>query len=178
VNMALLMDRMFLIVAQIASPLSSENEAAKPAAPVNRQMNFSDLQKGLKAQLEGETDQSHYTKLVIGVVLVIVAVAIVVHWRQRRKSGGPPTSDSSLFRELSRGIKFPLGTKLILWWVARTARVPAAVLLISREIFEKSVADWGRRPTFGPLRQWGMVRLDAIRELLFAPPGPVAERGK
>jgi hypothetical protein len=131
------------------------------------QLSFSDLQKGMRDQLSGNTHESHSSWILWGIVAAIVVLGIFLHLRQRKKTGGPPNSPAALFREIAREIPFPFGTRLLLQWVARNAHVPAATLLISERAFQKSVHDWARQPTFALVRHWGEVRLDRLHKLLF-----------
>jgi hypothetical protein len=141
-----------------------------PRQSSNNGLSFSDLQKGFRDRLDGHTDDTHYSRLLWAIVIAIVLLGIFLHLRQRRKEGGPPTSDSALFREITRGVAFPFATKWLLKWVARTAQIPAPTLLISAEIYQRSVADWSRQPTYALLRQWGASRLAGLEKTLFAEP--------
>jgi hypothetical protein len=141
-------------------------------------ISFSDLQKGMRDQLSGNTNDSHSSYILWGIVGAIVLFGVIPHLRQRKKTGGPPSSPAALFREISREIPFPFGTRLLLQWVARTAQVPAATLLISVKAFRKALEEWSHESTFAPLRQWGAARLYQLHALLFEPTAPAAARDR
>jgi hypothetical protein len=130
-------------------------------------ISFSDLQKGMRDQLSGNTNDSHSSYILWGIVGAIVLFGVILHLRQRKKTGGPPSSPTALYREISREIPFPFGTRLLLQWVARTAQVPAATLLISEHAFQQSVHAWSQHHTFALVRQWGTPRLNRLHTLLF-----------
>src|SRR6476659_6039934 len=95
---------------------------AMNAILAQNQISFSDLQKSMRDQLNGNTNDTHYSYILWGIVAGIVLLGVVLHLRQRRKTGGPPNNPRALFREISREVPFPFGTRLLLQWVARTAQ--------------------------------------------------------
>jgi hypothetical protein len=131
------------------------------------QISFSDLQKGMRDQLSGNNNDASHTYIWWAIVAGVVLLAILLQVRQRKKSGEAPSSPSALYREISRGVPFPFGTRLLLQWVARSVRVPAATLLISDRAFQQSVEQWSQQPTFALIRQWGTPRLHHLHEMLF-----------
>jgi hypothetical protein len=64
-------------------------------------------------------------------------------------------------------VHFPLGTRLLLKWVARSTGVPFASLLLSSALFDKAITEWAAHSTFSAMRQWGRGRLRALRPRLF-----------
>ncbi len=134
--------------------------------PPKSPLSFSDLQEGLRSANNGD-DSSLRNGLLIIMGLIII-LAIVLHYRQRRKTAGPPDSTGKLGWELSRLIKFPFGTRMLLWWVARTTQTPFAALLISRSLFDNCVQQWSLQPTFSLARRWGKARLESLKPVLFA----------
>ncbi len=150
-----------------ASPWDEPAAPPPPPKPTAHPMSFSDLQEGMRAYNAGETDNSMRNGLLIMIAAVAV-LALLLHLRQRHKSAGPPDSISHLGWELSRQLRFPMGTKLLLWWVARSSRTPIASLMLSSALFDKAVAAWAAQPTFGVARQWGRGRLNLLRPALFA----------
>jgi hypothetical protein len=162
--------RAMSMVGQAAPQIWEDPETPAPKAVTAmppRSMNFGDLQKGFRAELNGETNDGYYRVLLLVIVLAVVLFGLILYWRQKRKDGGPPESMARLAWQLSVGLHFPIGTRLLLWWVGRSTRVPVAVLLISGEVFKASVAEWSRQPTFGVLREWGVRRLARLERLLF-----------
>lgn len=155
------------VVAQAAAHPLADDAPPPSSGAGHHAMSFSDLQQGLRTQLDGDHNESHYRNLLLAIMVVVVLVAILLHLRQRRKTGGPPNRPFALARELSRAVSFPFGSRLLLWWVARAGKTPLAALLLSEELFEKNVSDWGRQPTFGLIRQWGSGRLARLRCVLF-----------
>jgi len=154
------------LLAQVGSRDSDD----PPKQTNNSGLSFSDLRKGFRDRLDGHTDDTHYSRLLWAIVIGIILLGVLLQLRQRRKEGGPPSSDSALFREITRGVPFPLATKLLLKWVAHTAQIPASALLISGDIYQRSVADWSRQPTFALVRQWGASRLARLEKTLFDDP--------
>ena len=106
-------------------------------------------------------------------MLVVGVIALVIHLRQRRQSAEPPDSLRSLGWKRGRLVRFPLGSRLVLWWVARSNKLPLAALLLSSALFDKSVAAWSDQATFSAARRWGRGRLMRLRPLLFEPAAKV-----
>ncbi|MEI8197835.1 MAG: hypothetical protein WCI73_18220, partial [Phycisphaerae bacterium] len=102
--------------------------------------------------------------VVIGFLLIVVLIS---HLRQRRAQPKALDSQFRLGWELCRLVPFPVGSRLMLWWVARSTKTPMATLLISAQAFEVAVRQWGQEPTFAPLRQWGRTRLQRLEPILF-----------
>ncbi|MCL2645974.1 MAG: hypothetical protein FWD61_03090 [Phycisphaerales bacterium] len=130
-------------------------------------LTFSDLQKSMHSQLRGETADPVYRNTLLCIVASVALLALVLRWRQRRKLGGPPNNVRKLGWELSRSVPFPAGSRLLLWWVSWSTRVPVAVLLISGETFDASVESWSKQPTFAVAREWGRGRLLKLKHVLF-----------
>jgi predicted membrane-bound mannosyltransferase len=141
--------------------------SAAPAAPAAHSFSFSDLQQGLRTA--SHSDPHDHTAQVALLVMVscVAVVAMILHLRQRRKEAGPLNSSARLAWELAKQIRFPLGSRIALAWVALSAKIPMATLLVSTRAFDDALDTWFHRPTFGPLRRWGMSRLSRLRPLLF-----------
>jgi hypothetical protein len=135
--------------------------------PPARPMTFSDLQQGLRDVHSGKVDNSAFRNGVLILLTCLALFALFVHFRRRRIEPAPPDSLARLGRELGRKVRFPLGSKFLLKWVARATRTPYPALLISSALFDKSVARWLNEPAFGAARQWGYNRLMRLRPVLF-----------
>src|SRR4051812_24513663 len=135
--MVLWMYKLSGLLAQVPQPWDDIPERPEPAAP-KRPMSFQDLQQGLRAYNNGETNSNYFRYSLIGMVAVVVLLAIFLHFRQRRKEGGVPDSPGRLAWELSRKISFPLGARFALVCVARYTKVPMATLLISATAFDRA----------------------------------------
>jgi hypothetical protein len=147
------------------------NLLAEADAPAQRnQLSLSDLKKGFRDRLNGDTNDGHYSYYLWLIVAGVLLLGLILHSRQRKQTGEAPSSPRSLFREIARDVPFPFGTRLLLQWVAHCNKVPAATLLISENAFQKSVAEWSAQPTFGPIRHWGASRLDHLHAILFQSP--------
>ncbi len=140
-----------------------------PPAPVHRRLSFGDLQKGLQSSNEGTPNDRHFLYILLTMVALIAVLAFILQLRERTKNAGPANSPFRLGRELSRRIRFPFATRLLLGWTARSAQLPAATLLISLRAFDEAITAWARQPTFTVLRRWGLKRLKLPRPLLFDP---------
>jgi hypothetical protein len=158
------------ILAQAAfdDPSEGAPAPAAPAAPVHR-LSFSDLQKRLDVSNHGDPNDRPFQLALLAMVGVIVVIALILQLRQRRKDAGPLNSPYRLGRELSRKVPFPFGTRLLLAWVARTAGVPMATLLLSTRAFDNALETWSKDATFGLVRQWGHARLKLLKPILFDP---------
>lgn len=154
----------FVMLGQMA-PWEDPPAQTPPEAPAPK-MNFGDLQKALHNVNTGETDQSFRNGAIV-IIGAVVLLAVVLHYRQRRKTAGPPDSMPGLARELARCVSFPFGTRVLLWWVARSTATPMATLLISSTLFERSVGAWSVIPTFALARRWGKGRLERLKSVLF-----------
>lgn len=141
-----------------------------PAASQQRPMNFSDLQQGFRQWHEGTTSENTFRNGMLVVVALVAVVALVVHLRQRRRAPKTINSPLRLGMELSRQVPFPFGSRIMLWWVARSTGLPLATLLISAAAFRAGVEQWSAEPTFGLLRRWGRSRLERLQPVLFDPP--------
>lgn len=146
-----------------------EPPAPEPAPKPRRSMSFSDLQQGLRSYQSGESNDNAFRNGILLLMAAVALLALVIHLRQRNKAAGPPDSLGRLGLELGRLVPFPFGSRLVLWWVARTCGVPFASLLLSAALFDRSVAAWAAVPTFGVARHWGLGRLQALRAVLFSP---------
>ncbi len=148
-------------------PMNDERETPPPPPPAHHPLSFTDLQQGLRSANQGNPhDRSTQTAL-IGMVAVVVLIGVILHLRQRHKQAGAPNSTKRLAWELSRRITFPFGSRILLVWVARTAKVPMATLLVSARAFDAAIVTWAGRPLFGPLRRWGQGRLMQLKPVLF-----------
>jgi len=146
------------------------DEAPTPPAPPpkpGKPMSFSDLQQGFRQYQSGETNDTAFRNGILILMAGVALLALFIHLRQRKKNAGPPDSFGRLGLELGRLVRFPFGARLMLWWVARTSRVPFASLMLSSTLFDRSIAAWAASPTFAVARQWGKSRLDRLRPLLF-----------
>jgi len=152
-------------------PLAQEamwEDAPPPKQPAPHRMSFSDLQQSLHDYDTGKINDNGFRNGVLSLLAVIALVFLIVHLRQRHKNAGPPDSMHRLGRELGRLVHFPLGTRLLLQWVARSTRTPFASLLLSAGLFDKCVHQWAEIPTFSVARNWGQSRLAKLRPILFA----------
>ncbi|HUO08353.1 MAG TPA: hypothetical protein VM008_08655 [Phycisphaerae bacterium] len=140
---------------------------APPPAP--HRFSFSDLQKGLQDTNTGTANDRHFVYLLLTMVAMVIILAVLLQLRERRKAPAALNSPSKLARELSRKIRFPFGTRLLLKWVAGNTRLPLATLLISARTFDVAIDAWVRRPTFNVIRRWGYGRLQLLRCTLFEP---------
>ena len=147
-----------------AAPWDDPPEA--PTTEAAPRMDFSDLQKALHAANTGETDKTFRNGLFI-MVGAVALLGLILHLREKHKHAGPPDSKGRLGWELSRLMPFPFGTRMLLWWVARSTATPLAALMISSQLFDHAVAEWERQPTFTLARRWGKVRLEALKTVLF-----------
>jgi hypothetical protein len=138
-----------------------------PKGPAPHEMSFSDFQNGMKQWNDGGTNNTFRNGLIVMVAIVAI-VAIVLHIRQRLKHRPELNSAAALGRELCRVIPFPFGTRLLLWWVARSTRVHVATLLLSAQAFDNSLALWAGRHTFHPIRKWGADQLNKLKPILFS----------
>jgi hypothetical protein len=150
-----------------ASSFDDAPAPAKPAAPAPHPLTFSDLQQGLRTANHGDPHDRTAQVALLSMVAGVAVVALILHLRQRRKEAGPMNSSRRLAWELSKQVRFPFGARMVLWWVAMSAKIPMATLLISGHAFDGALEAWFHRPTFGPLRRWGMARLERLRPLLF-----------
>ncbi|MEI8195805.1 MAG: hypothetical protein WCI73_07850 [Phycisphaerae bacterium] len=126
-----------------------------------------DLSKGFQQVYGGTVSENTFRNGMLVVIAIVMIVALVAHYRQRRVQPKALDSQSRLGWELCRMVPFPFGSRLMLWWVARSTRTPIATLLISDQAFEAAVLKWGQEPTFSPLRQWGRSRLRQLQPILF-----------
>jgi hypothetical protein len=147
-----------------------EPPAPQPAPPPRRAMSFSDLQQGLRSYQSGETDDTAFRNGILILIACVAVLALIVHLRQRTKNAGPPDSLGRLGLELGRLVRFPFGSRVMLWWVARATQVPFASLLLSSSLFDKCISAWAAMPTFVVVRQWGRARLERLRPILFDDP--------
>jgi hypothetical protein len=146
------------------------DDPAPPPAPEPQEhhMSFSDLKGAMHAYNTGEVQDTGLRNGILIFIAVVAVLALILHLRLRYKSAGAPDSVARLGRELGKLIAFPLGTRLLLWWVARSVRVPFASLLLSSNLFDTSVATWAAHPNFSAMRKWGQSRLSRLRPALFS----------
>jgi hypothetical protein len=133
-------------------------------------MSFSDLKQGLRDVNNGNVDTSVFRNGILSLLAVLALVVLIMHFRQRHQSDKPnvPNSLGRLGRELGRFVPFPLGSKLILKWVAHSTSTPFPALLLSSDLFDERINQWSSQPTFALARSWGKGRLTRLRPLLFA----------
>ncbi len=143
---------------------------ATPTAPVSHRPNFSDLQQGFQRVNNGELNDNTVRNGILILMAVVGVVALVIHLKQRRESAQPPDSLRSLSWSMSRLVRFPMGSRMVLWWVARSNKLPVAALMLSSVLFDKSVASWSGQATFSAARRWGKGRLIRLRRVLFDAP--------
>jgi hypothetical protein len=138
----------------------------RPAAPPPPRMSFNDLQKGLQQWQDGTLDSTMRNGL-LAVAAIVILVAIIANLRRKLK--GRPTEDSEkrLAREIARVIPFPLGSRMMLRWVARSMRVSLPALLLSSQLFDHTVSAWAQEPTYVVIRHWGYGRLMKLRDAIF-----------
>jgi len=130
-------------------------------------MSFSDLQQGLRDVHSGKVDDSAFRNGLLALLAALALFVLIIHLRQRHKTPAPPHSLGRLGRHLGRLVPFPLGTRLLLKWVARSTATPYPALLLSSALFDTCVAQWSRQPTFAIARNWGHHRLQRLRPVLF-----------
>jgi hypothetical protein len=152
-----------------ADPFDDPNASSPPPTPAipTHSFSFSDLQQGLRTANHGDPHDRTAQITLMCMVATVAVIALVLHLRQRRKEAAPLNSSLRLAWELARQVRFPWGSRLVLLWVARSAKMPLASLLISGHAFDAALEVWFHRPTFGPLRKWGMTRLAQLRPVLF-----------
>jgi hypothetical protein len=140
-----------------------------PTTPVQRPMSFSDLKQGLRDVNNGNVDDSFFRNGILSMLAVLALIVLIMHFRQRHQNATPnvPNSLGRLGRELGHFVSFPVGAKVFLKWVARSTGTPYPALLLSSELFDQSVDQWSRQPTFALARSWGKSRLVRLRPLLF-----------
>ena len=156
-------------------PLAQMDVMDDPTQPIVRQtqrqperpMTFSDLQGAMKDYSEGKHQDNTFRNGSLIILGVIAIVALLIHLRQKQKNAEPPDSVGKLGRELARLVRFPLGTKALLKWVAASSKVPFASLLLSSALFDRCVKEWSHGHTFALVRAWGKGRLEKLRPVLF-----------
>jgi hypothetical protein len=147
---------------------SSYDDAPPPPPPPQPRMSFSDLQQGLRDVHSGKVDDSTFRNGILVMLVLLALVVLILHFRQREQtSAAPPDNLRRLGRELGGVVPFPLGSGLVMRWVAHSTATPYAALLLSSELFDKCVAQWERNPTFAVVRSWGRDRLRRLRPILF-----------
>ena len=156
-----------LILAQYTPPWE---ETAAPAAtrPATTGGGGIDLSHGFQQVYGGSVSENTFRNGMLVVIGIVAIVALITHLRQRRTQPKELSSQLRLGMELCRLVEFPFGSRVALWWVARSTHTPVATLLISPHLFEQAVSAWSGQPTFAPLRRWGRVRLARLHEVLFA----------
>lgn len=140
--------------------------APKPVTAPPPRMSFNDLQKGLQQWQDGTLDSTMRNGL-LAVAAVVILIAVVVNVRQKLK--GRPTEDSEkrLAREIAKVVHFPMGSRMMLRWVARTTHVSLPALLLSSQLFDHTVSAWAEEPTYVVIRRWGYGRLMKLRDVIF-----------
>ena len=150
----------------LAQLIPYDGSADTPPPPAQRPMSFSDFQNGMKQWNDGVTDNTFRNGLLV-VVAIVVLISLAVHLRQRMTHRPELTSPKRLGWELARVVPFPFGTRLLLYWVACSTRMPMAALLLSAPAFEASVKTWASHGTFAPLRHWGAGQMGKLKAVLF-----------
>jgi hypothetical protein len=163
----ILFKSLILLAQTQATPWDDAPTAPPPPPKPSKPMSFSDLQQGFRQYQTGETNDTSFRNGILILMACVALLALFIHLRQRKKNGGPPDSLARLGFELGRLVRFPFGSRMMLYWVARTSKVPFASLLLSSVLFDKSIAAWASTPTFAVARQWGKSRLARLRPLLF-----------
>ncbi len=144
------------------------DDAPPPPPPPQPRMSFSDLQQGLRDVQSGRVDDSTFRNGMLVLLVLLALVVLIIHFRQREQTPtAPPDNLRRLGRELGRVVPFPLGSRLVLKWVALSTATPTAALLLSSRLFDARVAQWERYPTFTVFRNWGRARLQRLRPILF-----------
>jgi len=130
----------FMPLAQMEMPddPTQPMQAAPQRAP-QKPMTFSDLQGAMRDYSEGKHQDNTFRNGSLIILGVIAVVALLIHFRQKQKNAEPPDSLGKLGRELGRLVRFPLGTKMLLRWVAASSKVPFASLLLSSALFDRCV---------------------------------------
>jgi hypothetical protein len=145
-----------------------DEPAPPPAPPPPRPMSFSDLKQGLRDVNAGKVDNSTFRNGILALLVILALVVLILHFRQRHQNPAPPPDSlRKLGRELGHHIPFPLGSKLILKWVALSTSTPYPALLISSDLFDACVTRWAASPSFTVARNWGRARLQSLRPILF-----------
>lgn len=160
----MLFDRVLFLLANAMPPVAPWDDLTEKPAPARPQIN---LQEGFRQWNEGQTDTTMRDGL-LALVAIVAAVALIIHLVQRYRARQTPDSEARLGLELAKLVPFPFGTRVLLWWVARTTGRPFATLLISPQAYQQAVTAWADAPTFGPLRRWGRARLQRLEAILFS----------
>ena len=153
------------MLGQTPAPWSDDPPSAPPK-PEHR-LSFSDLQRSLHDYNTGKTNDNGFRNGILILLAIIGVIALVIHLRQRHQEAGPPDSLAKLGRELGRLVRFPFGTRLLLWWVARSTRTPFASLLLSGGLFDRCVEEWAHSIDVFSGWRWGKTRLERLRPALF-----------
>jgi len=130
-------------------------------------LTFRDVQKSVHSRFSGATPDTFPRNALLATIAAVALLVLILHLRQRQKANGPPNNIHKLARELSRGIPFPPGSRILLYWVSRSTHIPIAALLISSETFDAGVESWSNQPTFTIAREWGRHRLRKLKNILF-----------
>jgi hypothetical protein len=147
---------------------SPYDEEPPPPPPPRPRMSFSDLQQSLHDVQQGQVDNSTFRNGILVMLVLLALVVLIIHFRQREQTPSAPADNlRKLGRELDRVVPFPLGSGLVLRWVALSTATPYAALLLSSKLFDACVARWERLPTFSVIRSWGRARLQRLRPILF-----------
>ena len=158
----------FLPLAQLDMMEDPTQPIARPTQrQPERPMSFSDLQGAMHDYGTGKNRDNTFRNGSLIILGVIAVVVLLIHLRQKQKNAEPPDSVGKLGRELGRLVRFPIGTKALLKWVAASSKVPFASLLMSSALFDRCVKEWSRGHTFGIVRAWGKGRLEKLRPVLF-----------
>jgi hypothetical protein len=148
--------------------LAQSYDDAPPPPPPQRPMSFSDLQQGLRDVHTGKVDDSTFRNGILVLLAVLGLIVLIMHFRQRRQEPAePPDNLRRLGRELGGVIPFPLGSKIVLKWVALSTATPYPALLLSSDLFDACVEKWAAGPSFAVVRNWGRSRLQRLRPVLF-----------
>jgi len=159
----------FASLAQMIPPTPPGWDDADPTPPPpvkQAPMTLQDFQQGMRNWRSEEPNNSLRNWLLVGVAglaLLVLAVQLQQRWQNRKK--GAVDSERALFKELTRGMKLPLGSGLLLWWLGHSSKVSKAALIISPELFRQAVEKWSHLPTFSLARRMMLGRVARLEEI-------------
>lgn len=144
--------------------------APKPVQAPRQQISFNDLQKGLQQWHDGTLDGSGNLRNGLLILAgVVILAALFMNIREKLKHRATEDSEKRLAREIAKVIPFPMGSRTMLRWVARSTQVSLPALLLSSQLFDMTVNAWAEEPTYIVVRKWGYGRLMKLREVIFDP---------
>ncbi len=157
--------QMMYILAQRA-PWEDPPAPTQAPAPVTPKLDFTDLQRGIRQWHDGTLD-SNVRNGFLTVAAIIILLALIINLRGKWKTHQSAETEAKLTRELCKVIPFPLGSKLLLRWVAHSSQISFPALLLSSQLFDHTVDAWAQAPTLSLIRRWGHSRLMHLREVIF-----------